>query len=347
MKKKIRILLFFFGLFGIILFLLWSNLYLISVILFVVLDSISLRKIPAFLKNILSCRIYKLTYYLYILISPILFAIFFRTFFFDIYFVPSSSMEKTLFPNDYVIVNKISYGVKLPKHLRNIPVVGSFFNPPEDEYNLYQSLKPFKKFQREDIAVFKAVDGSDKFLIKRIIGMPSDTIQIQQSKVFIDSRELIEKDNYAYNYVQEQSERVLLFENYSNKEFLEFSENQKKKYKKDIKEKSNYNYFIFPFIKQKKWTRDNYGKLIVPKKGMKIKLTEEIINTYKSVVLKFENVNLKKLTKQFYYTFKNDYYFVMGDNRHNSIDSRSFGFVPQSYIQGKMVSVFSKPSLFN
>jgi len=340
MKKNLTKIIFSICIIPFIGFYIWSNLLSISILLILILDSFTIKIIPTQIKKLASNSIYQIVKYAYIIILPVIFAIFFRTFFFDIYYVPSSSMERTLFPGDYVVVNKISYGVKLPKHLRNIPIIGSFFNPPENEYNLYQSLKSFKEFQREDIVVFKAVDGSDKFLIKRIIGAPNDTIQIKQSKVFINSKELIEKDNYAYNYVRGQNERVLLFENYSNKEFLELSEVQKNKYKKDIKEKPNYNYFIFPFIKQEKWTRDNYGKLIVPKKGMKIKLTEENINTYKSVVLKFENVNLKKLTKQFYYTFKNDYYFVMGDNRHNSIDSRSFGFVPESYIQGKMVSIF-------
>lgn len=342
MKK----LLFFIGFIFILLFYVWSGLIVISLSLLLILDSFTTKIIANKLEKILPKNLWKIIKYGYIIILPILFAIFFRTFFFDIYFVPSSSMEKTLFPNDYVVVNKISYGVKLPKHLRNTPVIGSFFNPPEDEYNLYQSLKSFKEFQREDIVVFKAVEGSDKFLIKRIIGMPNDTIRINKSKVYINSKELDEKENYSYNYVRKQKKRVLLFENYSNKEFLEFSEAQKKKFKKDIKEKPNYNYFIFPFTKQEKWTRDNYGKLIIPKKGMKIELTEENINTYKSVVLKFENINLKKITEQFY-TFKNDYYFVMGDNRHNSVDSRSFGFIPKSYIQGKMVSVFSKPDLFN
>tara|TARA_B110000240_G_scaffold180647_1_gene211819 strand:+ start:381 stop:764 length:384 start_codon:yes stop_codon:yes gene_type:complete len=102
-------------------------------------------------------------------------------------------MERTLFPGDYVVVNKISYGVKIPRNLRNVPVIGSFFNPPEKDYNLYTSLTPFEKLQREDIVVFKAVDNSDKFLIKRIIAMTNDTIQIKQGAVFINSKKLKKK----------------------------------------------------------------------------------------------------------------------------------------------------------
>ena len=154
-------------------------------------------------------------------------------------------MERTLFPGDYVVVNKISYGVKIPRNLRNVPVIGSFFTPPEKEYNLYTSLTPFKKLQREDIVVFKAVDNSDKILIKRIIGMPSDTIQIKQTTVFINSKELQEKENYSYNYIYNQKNNISLFENFSNKEFLEKTAIEKEKYKKDINQKSNYNYFLF------------------------------------------------------------------------------------------------------
>jgi len=126
------------------------------------------------------------------LVLSVLITIFSRTFFFHIYFVPSSSMERTLLPNDYVIVNKISYGVKLPNHLRNTPVIRSFFKSPVNDYDLYQSLKSFKNIEREDVIVFKAVDGIDKFLIERIIGLPSNTLQIKQSKVFINTKQLTE-----------------------------------------------------------------------------------------------------------------------------------------------------------
>jgi len=82
----------------------------------------------------------------------------------------------------------------------------------------------------------------------------------------------------------------LLFENYSNKEFIDLTEAKTAKYKRDIINKPNYNYRIFPSIKQEKWMRDNYGRLIITKKGMKICLTKENIDTYKSAALKFENV---------------------------------------------------------
>lgn len=341
MKKTIKRIIFLLGLILIVLFFIWSKLFFTSLLLIVILDSFTFIKLGTLLKQKLSKTAYQIIKYSYVILIPLGFAIFFRTFFIDFYYVPSSSMERTLFPGDYIAVNKFHYGVKIPQHLRNFPVLGSFFEAPKNDYNLYKTLRAYEKFRREDIVVFKAVDDSDKFLVKRIVGAPGDSLKIDDSKVFVNSQELLEGNNVSYSYQHEMMDKTIVYENYSNDEYENLSTDVKDRLKKDITIKPNYNYSLFPFSKQPVWTRDNYGALLVPKKGMQILLTKENIDFYVRIIRNFEGelIKLKKDQTKLY-TFKNNYYFMMGDNRHNSIDSRSFGFVPESYIQGKMVGIF-------
>jgi len=260
-------------------------------------------------------------------------------------------MERTLFPNDYVVVNKFTYGTKTPKRVQDIPVIGSLFktNKISHEYNLYSSLRAFKSFQREDIVVFKSVEENDKFLIKRIIGLPGDALQIKSTQLFINDTLLLENENYCYTYIDNSKKDMSLIQTYSNIEFEKLGGEQQQFIKKNIQLKPRKQSFLFPypFAKEHKWTRDNYGELIIPKKGMKMLLTKDNFEIYKYIIKNYELTELKiKGNKSISYIFKNNYYFMMGDNRHASKDSRYFGFVPESYIQGKMIGVFSKERLF-
>ena len=99
----------------------------------------------------------------------------------------------------------------------------------------------------------------------------------------------------------------------------------------------------FPGSKYSPWNADNYGPLLIPEKGMTIAINDttlatygETIRTYDDTSVKIENQKLfvggKEVTS---YTFKQNYYFMMGDNRHNSLDSRYWGFVPEDHIVGK------------
>ncbi|MGE9515761.1 MAG: signal peptidase I [Solitalea-like symbiont of Tyrophagus putrescentiae] len=307
-----------------------------------------------------------------------------RMFIVEAYNIPSSSMEKTLLTGDFLLVEKLSYGPRLPITPLAVPLTHqSFLGMQAYSSNIqfnYRRIKGLNAIKHNDIVVFnypqdkiadniyRPIDKKENY-IKRCIGLPGDIISIKNSQSYINNKKISDPNNLQYAYIINTNGRMfnnkLLEDNdiflqiiqnnlyygfLTNKQvgILKNLDNVIKIEKAIIREKVSSSE-VFPHkINEYKWNIDNFGPLWIPAKGETIKLTIKNLPLYSLVIQDYEHNNLEVKNNKIYingietnqYTFKMDYYFMMGDNRHNSLDSRYWGFVPEDHIVGKPLLIW-------
>lgn len=220
-------------------------------------------------------------------------------------------MKNTLLAGDFVLINKAAYSLSTPK----------FFPFTNLIMNSVQILS-YSKPETGDVIVFEFPGfpyelhpARPKNFVKRVIGIPGDTVLIKNGQVLVNGRKILIPLKAKINH------------NVINNNF--------------------YDKGIFP--RGKKWNADNYGPLIIPKKGTKINLTPQNIYEWQALIDREYNAKVVdeegtvitiKGNPVRYYTFKKNYYFVLGDNRGSSIDSRYWGFIPEDKIIGKVILIY-------
>jgi signal peptidase I len=245
-----------------------------------------------------------------LIISLFVIVLLLKSFLIDAYYVASDSMKNTLLAGDFTIGLKAAYKLKTPEQI-------PFTQYKIPSYVIADLTTP----QRNDIVLFRLnnylVDErySQQDLIKRIVALPGEKIQILKNKIFINDKKI---------------ENIFTIEQ-----------------KSSISEQLIHLNIISP--PDKKFSYLNYGPIEVPAKGdtielnpKNIKFWQPLINfenngkhiSTEGTVIMFKNQPIKE------YIIKNNYYFVLGDNLTKSVDSRILGFIPENAIESKILFTY-------
>lgn len=302
------------------------------------------------------------------IVIAVIVALFIRTFIIQSFTVTSSHMESSLYSGDYIFVNKLKFGARSPITLLSLPFSNNIYT---DIIQLpYWRLPAFGSLKRGDVVVFNypmendpPIDKKSRY-IKRLIGFPGDTLLIDDKIAYANGVTRDSSFNLKYKFRivtngEHFTDSILckfkiteggivadmgIFDFFVSRTTADSLKNldfvNTVRELKEIQGDNSFNYF--PQNNYSEWNKDYFGPLVIPKKGATVELTFRNIEIYKRIIEIYEKNKLfverdKILINDVLstnYTFKNDYYFVLDDNRDNAKDSRNWGFLPEDHIIG-------------